>query len=211
MRGVIEVVDPAQPDAPLAAPASPPLYQQLNIDIDAMHPAENLPAARPSAERGALIAASIPARLTDKNYLRSHSPSQVWAELRAEATLQKYPDSGLWDAVAWLWKGLATDDAVLRGQKTFAQDCAACHGETGRGDGPAGKNLPGLTAMHPEMKRGPADFTDAAQMLGASDVLLQGKILRGGMGSGMPEWGSLYQADQMWDLIAYLRTFTLGR
>jgi mono/diheme cytochrome c family protein len=50
-------------------------------------------------------------------------------------------------------------------------------------------------------------------MLGASDVLLQGKITRGGMGTGMPEWRSLYTDQQMWDVISYIRSFVynLGR
>ena len=61
--------------------------------------------------------------------------------------------------------------------------------------------------MMQEVKRGPADFTDASQMLGANDVLLQGKILRGGMGTGMPEWRSLYSDQDMWDVISFIRSF----
>lgn len=53
----------------------------------------------------------------------------------------------------------------------------------------------------------PVDFTDAKRMLGASPVLLQGKILRGGMGTGMPMWGSIFTDEQIWDLIAYLYSF----
>ena len=36
--------------------------------------------------------------------------------------------------------------------------------------------------------KSPVDFTDSSQMLGASPALLQGKIIRGGMGTGMPYW-----------------------
>jgi hypothetical protein len=57
------------------------------------------------------------------------------------------------------------------------------------------------------MPRGPADFTDARIMLAANDLLLQGKLLRGGMGTGMPEFGSLYSDDEQWAMIAYLRKF----
>jgi mono/diheme cytochrome c family protein len=53
----------------------------------------------------------------------------------------------------------------------------------------------------------PANFTDPARMLGASPALLQGKILRGGMGTGMPMWGSIFTKDQIWDLIAYIYSF----
>jgi mono/diheme cytochrome c family protein len=53
----------------------------------------------------------------------------------------------------------------------------------------------------------PIDFTDAANMLGASPAVLQGKILRGGMGTGMPYWGPIFTDDQTWALVAYLWTF----
>jgi mono/diheme cytochrome c family protein len=48
-------------------------------------------------------------------------------------------------------------------------------------------------------------------MLAASDALLQGKLLRGGMGTGMPEFGSLYSDEEQWAMIAYLRTFLFGK
>jgi mono/diheme cytochrome c family protein len=59
-----------------------------------------------------------------------------------------------------------------------------------------------------EMKRQtPANFTDPIRLLGASPALLQGKILRGGMGTGMPMWGSIFTEEQTWDLIAYIYSF----
>ncbi len=200
MRGVIEVVDPRNPNPPLPTVA-PPLYQQLKIDLDAMRAAANVPSVRPSAARGASL--DIP--IADDG--RVQSPSDVFAKLRADAALKAYSDSQLWDAVAAEWKRMAGDDAIARGQKLFARDCAACHGESGKGDGPAGRNLPGMRAMDAMAKRGPADFTDASRMLAASDVLLQGKILRGGMGTGMPEWRTLYTDQEMWDVISFLRSF----
>ena len=53
----------------------------------------------------------------------------------------------------------------------------------------------------------PTNFTDPAVMLGASSALLQGKIMRGGMGTGMPEFGSLYTDEELWGMVAYVRTF----
>jgi mono/diheme cytochrome c family protein len=46
-----------------------------------------------------------------------------------------------------------------------------------------------------------------ARMLSASPALLQGKIIRGGMGTGMPSWGAIFTEDQTWALVAYLWTF----
>lgn len=203
MRGVIEVVDPLQPDMP---PPSfpPPLYQQLGIDIDAMHPAPNVPPQRPSAARAAKSGLDLTADL------RTKSPGDVFANLRSDSAYKAYDDMQLWDAVAFAYVRAAGSESIARGAQKYARDCAACHGERGDGTGPAGKNLPGLTAMHPEMARGPADFTNASQMLGASDALLQGKALRGGMGTGMPEWGSLYTDAELWDVIAFLRSFTMN-
>jgi len=36
---------------------------------------------------------------------------------------------------------------------------------------------------------------------------LQGKIIRGGMGTGMPSWGPIFTDDQTWQIIAYLWTY----
>ncbi len=220
MRGVIEVIDPANPSSAVPTPAPPPAYQKLHLDLDAMHPAKNVPAQTPSAARGAALNVALPDYLKDLNYVRANSPSDLFARLRGDTTLKALNDMQLWDLLAfaeqWLWRSdershplgqSAGAEALQRGQQLYARDCAACHGETGKGNGPAGINLPGLTTMHPEMKRGPANFTDASQMLGASDALLQGKMLRGGMGTGMPEWGSLYSEQEMWQVLSYIRSF----
>lgn len=200
MRGVIFVTDPA-PSALAAPPFTPPLYQQLKIVLDEMHPAQNVPLQKPSAMRGAALNLKVDADF------RIESPDAVFAKLRADARYAAYGDSQLWDALAFAYFQNVGSENLAQGARLYARDCAACHGERGDGAGPAGKNLPGLTFMHPDMPRGPADFTDAAAMLGASDALLQGKTLRGGMGTGMPEWGSLYTDLELWNVVAFLRTF----
>jgi mono/diheme cytochrome c family protein len=53
----------------------------------------------------------------------------------------------------------------------------------------------------------PADFSNAEQMLGASPALLHGKVLRGGMGTGMPYWGPVFTDRQIWAVVDYLWTF----
>lgn len=199
MRGVVLVADTANSDSPPPVSA-PPLYQQLNINLDEMHPAQKVPAQKPSASRGAQLNVNL------RTNFRTQSPDDVFSKMRADAAYDAYSDAQLWDAIAYAYFQDAGD--LKNGARLFARDCAACHGERGDGTGLAGKDLPGLTFMHPEMPKGPADFTNASEMLGASDALLQGKILRGGMGTGMPEWGSLYSAQDLWDVVAFLRTFT---
>lgn len=204
MRGTIEV---AGVEGEAKSPPRPkPLYQELGLDPDAMRSAPNPPSAPPSAERGESLGRNLASDLRSTDWLRRNAPSEAFALLRAEPANADLSDDEVWSLVALAWQ--ATPAATLaRGEQLYRRDCAACHGELGRGDGPAGRRLPGMALFHDDARRGPADFADASRMLAASEALLQGKILRGGMGTGMPEWGSLYSGDDLWAVLAYLRTF----
>jgi mono/diheme cytochrome c family protein/plastocyanin len=209
MRGVIEVTG----ESPLpAATAEPPLFQQLGIDLDAMrHAAQVTPSARPSVAAGAALNAGLPQDLVDPTVRRTLAPADAFRGLRADPANAALSDDGVWNLVAWAWLRDVRPEALARAETLYARDCAACHGEDGKGKGPAGANLPGMSKMDPAMPAGPADLTDAGAMLAASDALLQGKLLRGGMGTGMPEFGSLYSDEEQWAMIAYLRTFLFGK
>jgi mono/diheme cytochrome c family protein len=208
MRGVIEVVG-SDGEAVVPQPEKP-LFEQLGIDIDAMrHAPGALPAAPPSVNRGEAVAALLggaPAWLAEAQERRTMSPSHAFEELRADESYRELTDGEVWDLVAWAWLK-ETPREALDAAELYARDCAACHGETGGGDGVAGKELPGMAKMDPAMPAGPADFTDPGLMLSASDALLHGKLLRGGMGTGMPEFGSLYTDEELWAMVSYLRTF----
>ncbi len=137
-------------------------------------------------------------------------PQIAFLQMRRDGANASLSDEQLWDLVAFAWMKDTGPDQMARAKEWFAQDCAACHGPGGEGDGPAGRDLLGLKKMDPMSPSGPADFTNAGRMLAASDAVLQGKILRGGMGTGMPEFGSLYTDEQLWALVAYVRGFALG-
>jgi mono/diheme cytochrome c family protein/plastocyanin len=208
MRGAVEVTQADGSPAPLPEPA-PPLFQRLGLDIDAMrHAPHALPAGQPSARRGAALDEPLPGWLADEAERRALAPADAYHRLRQDPALAGRSDDELWDRVAYAWLKEIPQERLSRAAGLYARDCAACHGVGGTGDGPAGAALPGMQKMDPEMPAGPARFTDAGQMLTASDALLQGKLLRGGMGTGMPEFGSLYTDAEMWDMVAYLRTFT---
>jgi len=206
MRGTIEVTGAAASPEPIAEP----LYVSLGLDIDAPHDSPVLPAQRPSAVRGQELISKIS---IDRSmvYYRSHSPYQVFEDLSTGSLT----DQERWDIVAYLWQ-LNTDEVSLsNGGALYAQNCAACHGEKGAGDGvfaddleSAGESSMSTMTGDEEMSmKFPVNFTDPTGMLGASPALLQGKVLRGGMGTGMPMWGSIFTEEQIWDLIAYLFTF----
>jgi len=217
MRGVIEVAAPSESSTATRLPTSePPLFQKLGLDIDAM-PALAPPAEQslsqlpglPSAERGAALHMTLPPELQQLDWLRTHTPAEAFALLRNDSVYSDLRDAQLWDVIVFAWRVAATGETLARGANLYARDCAACHGEQGRGDGPAGRDLPGLQTMAPDMKRGPADFTNLHRMAGLSDAQLQGKLLRGGMGTGMPEFGSLYSLDDQWAIIAFVRGFEM--
>jgi mono/diheme cytochrome c family protein/plastocyanin len=198
MRGTIEV---SGDTVTSPQPVAPPFYVTLNLDIDAPHPASVIPIGIPDAGRGAQFSALLPAAALTPDYYRSHSPAQAYLDLRADPALSSLSDTNLWDLVAYLWQSNTTPEDVAEGKRLFAANCAACHGETGGGNGVFSANIKTLAG------KTPANFSDPASMLGAGPALLQGKILRGGMGTGMPSWGPILTDQQTWDIISYLYTF----
>jgi len=94
---------------------------------------------------------------------------------------------------------LAADLSAAR--DNFDGQCAKCHGEAGRGDGPSGA---ALTVR-------PRDFTDCSRMSKESDERILKIIKRGGEAGGlskeMPAWGEAFDDDEIKGLAAYVRQF----
>ncbi len=204
MRGTIEVTGSSTP----TETADPPLYIRLGLDLDAVRAAAVLPLRKPTAALPLNSRAAVPEALLARDYYQSHSPEQTWASLRQVPALSTLADQQRWDMTATIWSSNVTPAGLAEGAELFKQNCAACHGQGGAGDGVFASQLaaanPALVGMG---TRKPADFTDASRMLAASPALLQGKILRGGMGTGMPSWGPIFTDSETWDLVAYLYTF----
>jgi mono/diheme cytochrome c family protein len=92
--------------------------------------------------------------------------------------------------------------AVARGKQLFQTNCVVCHGDDGRGTGPAAKTL-----AHP-----PADLNHHFHMKpGDGDAYLVWRVSEGGMvepfksmKSAMPPFKTVLSADQRWDVLAYV-------
>jgi mono/diheme cytochrome c family protein len=78
------------------------------------------------------------------------------------------------------------------GKKIAMQNCAPCHGQQGKGDGPGAAALP----------KKPADWTSKAVQTEAEGSLFV-KITDGN--APMPPWASLPEKDR-WDLVNYIKT-----
>jgi cytochrome c oxidase subunit 2 len=158
----------------------------------------------------------------DRDFLFDKSPAQAFLALRADGPASRsahlhgagdpgkatahapytagWNDQQTWDVVAHLWALGTSPERLEAGQRVFARNCAACHGERGAGDGPGGKHQP----------KAPANFTDPQRMLSGSSAIYLATIRRGGMGSGMPYWGNIFTEDEMRSLVDIVWSFSLG-
>jgi len=104
--------------------------------------------------------------------------------------------------IAW-----SAGDAA-KGKEKYQEFCAACHGASGKGDGPAAPALPTK----------PRDHTDAAYMDKLTDEQVFNIIKSGGAAAGksplMPAWGGpppKLSDQQIQDLVAYIRTLARAK
>lgn len=107
--------------------------------------------------------------------------------------------NGIGEEYAGKSNPLSGDDGEIRqGQVLYEQHCASCHGESGRGDGPAGKHL----------SPRPANIARFSKMPMASDAYLLWTISEGGvaLGSAMPPMKGVLSEQERWKIIAYLRS-----
>jgi mono/diheme cytochrome c family protein len=192
MRGTLDV---SAADGSLQATDSvPPPYELLGIDIDDRPLAAATPVDRPLARAGEAAGISLPDEW-DSETLRAKTPVEAFHNLREDATYADLTNTELWNLVALAWRNTTSSDRLETGEVLFAQNCAACHGEAGQGNGPAARYL-----TDPP----PADFTNSERMASASSVILHGKLVRGGMGTGMPYWGPIFTEEEQWALVDYL-------
>ncbi|MCC7207711.1 MAG: cytochrome c, partial [Anaerolineae bacterium] len=105
------------------------------------------------------------------------------------------------DVVVYLWTRNAAGEQSVDAATLYAKNCAACHGETGSGNGPASVLLP----------TPPAAFLDAATMFSRRGDVLYAKIRRGGMGTNMPNFGTLFTPEETWALVDYLWSLTFPK
>jgi mono/diheme cytochrome c family protein len=92
---------------------------------------------------------------------------------------------------------LQSSESVLKAARgMYADECAQCHGEHGKGDGPE-------AMMH---SPSPADLTDAGQMNSVTDGEIFYQISEGK--KPMPSFKKRLTEDQRWGLVLLVRSFS---
>jgi mono/diheme cytochrome c family protein len=90
----------------------------------------------------------------------------------------------------------ATPEALSAGAELYTKHCRSCHGQDGDGKGEKAS----------ELSVAPGDFTDRSKMDPESDGELYWQITKGRR--PMPSFADKLNAQQRWQLVDYIRTFT---
>jgi mono/diheme cytochrome c family protein len=147
---------------------------------------------------------SVPvATLGLSDFARQYSPAE-WFNIVTQGKMEKFmpafanlTDRQRWDVVAYAMSLSAPDALVSQGRALYQQNCASCHGKTGKGNGSEASTF----------STQPSDFTNQAFMAQTSSGSLYDAITSG-ITPDMPAYTSTLNDSQRMALVAYLRSLT---
>lgn len=134
---------------------------------------------------------------------RLASPSD-WFTIVTQGNLERFmppfrslSDHERWDVVMYALTLSLSPQDLSSGAQLYQQNCAACHGASGKGDGPqaAGLSLP--------------DLSNQEFMAGKSAEDLY-QAIRQGVGEQMPAFGEKLSEADLWLLAGYSRSLTFA-
>ncbi len=199
------------PVQPQSAPVSGPLYPLVPpnpADGQAIYAEKCTPCHGSKGLGDGPQAANLPnpvAAIGAPDVTRNSNPAQ-WFSVVTQGNLDRFmpPFSSLtdrqrWDVIAYVYSLSAPETEISQGQQLYQDNCAGCHGEQGKGDGPDAANL--------SVK--PRDLSDQEFMASQSANDFFNAITQG-VTPDMPAFsGQLSEADR-WALSDYLRAQTFA-
>ena len=92
-----------------------------------------------------------------------------------------------------------TPQDVEKGRELYQERCSLCHGADGKGHGPASRG----------MRPRPIALNDLEHMGRVSDAQLFWAIHQGSPGSAMPAWASTMADQDIWNVVAFIRSLSV--
>ncbi len=143
--------------------------------------------------------------LADPALARQATPAGWFEVIKEGRMVQMMPpwknrlsDQQIWDVTAYALNLHNSDAALAQGAAVWEQQCAACHGAGGAGDGPQAV-ADGLAMP---------DLTDPALTAGRS--LADWHALTAAGQGEMPPFASSLSDEEIWAAVAYARSFTFA-
>ena len=102
----------------------------------------------------------------------------------------------------------SSNQALARGQQVFSNmQCAACHGESGKGDGPLAEELSDSEGVPIR----PANLTKRPLKSGKNPEAIYRSVMTGLDGTPMPSYGDSLEPQEGWDLALYVFSLSESR
>lgn len=184
--------DPTQVSVPLSPPmarAGSTIFQE---NCAPCHGPEGLGNGPSAAKLNA-----APTAFADATVMNAVSPAQMFFATKYGRMQKMMPpwrqsldDNQIWNAVAFAWSLHTQQKAVDAGKELYAANCASCHGETGKGDGPETQNTI-------------VDFSDPQYAVFKSQADWQS-----GWEAEHPQIGKDWSAEDRSNVLEYIRTFS---
>jgi mono/diheme cytochrome c family protein len=202
---VIPTSAPATPDADRGVPALAPDLAS-GAQIFAARCAECHGAAG-DGQGDLVLSGQIPpmASFLDPATARDQTPHEWFRTItngRLENLMPPWRDAlseqERWDVALYTYTLHYTADALDIGQAIY-QECAECHGETGRGDGPEAA----------ELEKPVPDVADHEAMVTLDDQSMFNMVTEGSLDL-MPGYGDPLTDDEIYAVVAYVRTLSLN-
>jgi mono/diheme cytochrome c family protein len=136
---------------------------------------------------------------------RASTPAE-WFQIVTEGNIERYmpPFSSLsdrqrWDVLAYVYTLSSIPERTALGEEVYIENCSACHGITGRGDGPQAA----------ELSRTLPDFTNQAYMATKSTTDYY-NVATHGFSPDMPAFDETLRDEERWAVADYLRFFSFS-
>lgn len=142
-----------------------------------------------------------PTQFADALTMRELAPSTMFSVTKVGRIERFMPpfggstaDPDIWNTVAYVWSLHVAPEDLRSGEALYQANCAACHGDTGRGDGPqATAGVPDLTSLA---------LTGAQSQRAWFDALDVTRETTHASAAALSD-------EERWSVLEYVRSFTL--